>query len=437
MIQGTSSENITSIIDSQYNKNENSFFYKFLVEAHSILFNNNNDSEIIYNIRINIVNFIQAFIEEKNAPEKIIVIISNVFNPISMFEISVNILKKLYLKSIGEDIRKESTIEFDGEKSKLFIDKYFSDEDFFDNKEFELANSIFYYIKSLSNLNNKDALSIIECTKTYDEEKLINLRALKKKIIGKNDGNMKDNFIDPRYFEIFYVVRFFEAITKIIWVQGEDQKLAPQYVIFTVNPVVLYLSENTKTDFFKNTARGSRSSKLLDLMENTNYFLTEMKYSKDKLSNNKFINLLYGINFQYSNYLILLMTVIINLLIFGLAESKDSANNYRYIFKKVLPLGIIQTLFSFIFLIIMIITKFPLYFQIEEEKYYISHRIGKEENGKPGEITNIYEDGIGVMTRDKEIIITDIQLEGKKRELVKNYLNGVQNRHKLIGKTFN
>lgn len=64
-------------------------------------------------------------------------------------------------------------------------------------------------------------------------------------------------------------------------------------------------------------------------------------------------------------------------------------------------------------------------------------RIGKEENGKPGEITNIYEDGIGVMTRDKEIIITDIQLEGKKRELVKNYLNGVQNRHKLIGKTFN
>ena len=64
-------------------------------------------------------------------------------------------------------------------------------------------------------------------------------------------------------------------------------------------------------------------------------------------------------------------------------------------------------------------------------------RIGKEENGKPGEITNIYEDGIGVMTRDKEIIITDIQLEGKKRELVKNYLNGVQDRNKLIGKAFN
>ena len=63
-------------------------------------------------------------------------------------------------------------------------------------------------------------------------------------------------------------------------------------------------------------------------------------------------------------------------------------------------------------------------------------RIGKEVNGKPGEITNIYEDGIGVMTKDKEIIITDIQLEGKKREEVKSYLNGVQDKNKLIGKIF-
>lgn len=63
-------------------------------------------------------------------------------------------------------------------------------------------------------------------------------------------------------------------------------------------------------------------------------------------------------------------------------------------------------------------------------------RIGKEEKGKPGEITNIYEDGIGVMTKDKEIIITDIQLEGKKREEVKSYLNGVQDKNRLIGKKF-
>jgi len=63
-------------------------------------------------------------------------------------------------------------------------------------------------------------------------------------------------------------------------------------------------------------------------------------------------------------------------------------------------------------------------------------RLGNASKGKPGEIINIYDDGIGVMTKDKEIIITDIQLEGKKREEVKSYLNGVQDKNKLIGKTF-
>lgn len=63
-------------------------------------------------------------------------------------------------------------------------------------------------------------------------------------------------------------------------------------------------------------------------------------------------------------------------------------------------------------------------------------RIGTKVNGKPGEIISIYDDGIGVMTNDKEIIITDIQVEGKKREDVKSYLNGIQVKNKLIGKMF-
>jgi methionyl-tRNA formyltransferase len=63
-------------------------------------------------------------------------------------------------------------------------------------------------------------------------------------------------------------------------------------------------------------------------------------------------------------------------------------------------------------------------------------RIGKEANGNPGEIINIYEDGIGIMTSDKEIVITDIQVEGKTRELVKDYLHGIQDKNKLIGKIF-
>lgn len=63
-------------------------------------------------------------------------------------------------------------------------------------------------------------------------------------------------------------------------------------------------------------------------------------------------------------------------------------------------------------------------------------RIGKEINKTPGEIVNIYEDGIGVSTKDFEIILTDIQIEGKTREKVSEYLHGVQDKNKLIGKIF-
>ena len=64
-------------------------------------------------------------------------------------------------------------------------------------------------------------------------------------------------------------------------------------------------------------------------------------------------------------------------------------------------------------------------------------RIGTKTTGSIGEIVGIYEDGIGVRTKDSEIILTDIQVEGKTRELVKDYLNGIQDKNKLIGKIFN
>lgn len=52
---------------------------------------------------------------------------------------------------------------------------------------------------------------------------------------------------------------------------------------------------------------------------------------------------------------------------------------------------------------------------------------------KNGEIVRIYKDGFGVSTKDKELIITEIQPEGKKRILVKDYFNGLK-KEALLGK---
>ena len=59
-------------------------------------------------------------------------------------------------------------------------------------------------------------------------------------------------------------------------------------------------------------------------------------------------------------------------------------------------------------------------------------RIGSYDKCEPGKITNIYNDGIGVMCKDKEIIITKLKPSGKKEMLAKDYING-KKKENLLG----
>lgn len=71
----------------------------------------------------------------------------------------------------------------------------------------------------------------------------------------------------------------------------------------------------------------------------------------------------------------------------------------------------------------------------DEFKIYraeISER--KFTNKEIGEVTGLYKEGIGVMTLDGEIILTDIKPFGKKRMNAYSYINGLHN--SLIGKVF-
>ena len=71
---------------------------------------------------------------------------------------------------------------------------------------------------------------------------------------------------------------------------------------------------------------------------------------------------------------------------------------------------------------------------IEEVKVYasrISDKIYKDKT--PGEISNIYKDGIGVATKDGEIVILELKQFGKRRMNAKDYLNGID-KSKLLGK---
>lgn len=53
-----------------------------------------------------------------------------------------------------------------------------------------------------------------------------------------------------------------------------------------------------------------------------------------------------------------------------------------------------------------------------------------------GQIVELYKDGIGVKTSNGEIIITELQLEGKRRMLANEFMNGVVNKELLLGRMF-
>ena len=71
-------------------------------------------------------------------------------------------------------------------------------------------------------------------------------------------------------------------------------------------------------------------------------------------------------------------------------------------------------------------------FNNKRMKVYGSILTNIESKGKPGMIVSTDKNGIYVNTKDKQIILTDIKIEGKKRCLVRDYLNGIDKKL-LIG----
>ena len=56
-------------------------------------------------------------------------------------------------------------------------------------------------------------------------------------------------------------------------------------------------------------------------------------------------------------------------------------------------------------------------------------------NLKPGTIVNVDKDGIEVVTKDSSVLITELQLPGKKKVNIKDFINGIR-REDYIGKIF-
>ena len=146
-------------------------------------------------------------------------------------------------------------------------------------------------------------------------------------------------------------------------------------VLFTLEPSVQFLSENSKLEFYNKVPRDSRSSKLFAFMEHIDYFFIEISQNKKKISNNFILKFIHKINLNYFDAFIYCLTTLINLLIYSFAEYSDKTNDFNKLWKIIFPLGIVQLIITVISLFFWFITKFNLYYQIAKQKYLVSHHL--------------------------------------------------------------
>ena len=390
MVQGTKKEYLEIIADN-INKNENSVFITFLKKIRKLLLSNQNDSQCLYRVRRVLIDFIMCFLEEKNTPAKLIFNISSIFNPFQFIDTIGITMKKIFIKyKIKEEKQKLEVSEyknynFNSEMYRFFNFKYYHDSDFLKLPEFEFSNRMFQYIKLLAlEFNNYDAITITNSLSNiiiYDEQ------------INKS-SKMLDIF---KLSNFYYCIKFFEDITRSVYIFKEEETVR---VLFSINPLTIFLTNSAKVSFENYVNRETRYSKISFLLESCHYFQQEMLYNYDRSKRGFLSRFFINIDYQLIETLMFSITLIINLfMILFLKLDDDDANSLSSsnsihvnlsassidlsnslksimfpseVYYRILQyIAIINILVNFSIIICWLFNKYPLNYCIEKKKYLL------------------------------------------------------------------
>ena len=436
----------------------------FLNNIKPILMNDQSSSETLINVKNELANFLLAFLEEKKCPNNIKLLIINSFSPQGVLNIMCKTLKHLYIKLMDTGKNKNGRVQkktnytlnttistknffenvyghytkmktekTEGKKIKIIFDeklysyyvyKYFEDEEFSQCPEFLFTNTLFRYFKLIGlEHENEEAKKILDKVKTADESHLLEYYTRRKKQFTSNtniepfSNKMKDELRqDEHFFENYFTIKLFEAITRTIHVQEGNSDTR---VIFNLPPKINFLSKHTKEEFVNNVNRDNRHSKLLSLIEHSEYFKLEIIYNHHKSKESRFFKLINKLSFFTLGYLSYLYIAFINLYMviyfdndlkeypYVPAETCDGDIDSRLLLninndtnitssinqtiisnlerKSTDPLSNTSTILAalelslnLIFLILWIITKLPLSLKIESNKFFNNRLIIEE-----------------------------------------------------------
>ena len=338
------SKNTSESKESEFKLNDEEFNDPFQIFVNNILdliFDNQTQLELIFEIRNQLMQFFTAILEEKNCNEEVQKFIIKNFNLHKILNSIATILKTYYVEnkylgsvskclkeesfSFNEDAtinlstRNENTVaetkilndnvklnlnnieqikkvKFNQNIFNYLQKEYYNSEEFSKSNEFELANIFYKYIKLISvQGKNEEALELIKKVNKMDESSAHQKFSKLSKIERKNRspveiGNLINENIqkyDENFVEKFYIVKFFEKITETVEVRTEDANNRNQTVIFTKLPDIQYLSKETKIEFERTVIRTSETSKKNGLVEHIQLFMKVIRYNKKNRKTDK------------------------------------------------------------------------------------------------------------------------------------------------------
>jgi inositol 1,4,5-triphosphate receptor type 3 len=345
IIQGNKKELLSkNRVDNSKNKSNNLtlFTFKTFVSLDSeVLFNDTLISGPGFKIRLLLISFFIALLEEKTNKELQKIIMK--FLTLNKVLDSINFTMKNYFneqtkddpkfKDYYSDYSEKQIIQrefvFDHIIYSFFKHHYFHSEVSKVSKEFKLANNYYKYIKKISiNEKSPEAKDLIKKIEKMSESEAKKQFALfNKKIIKNNEiapinlTNEKEKSISISFIEHYYIIKFFESITKVVEIRL-PQEHRNVSVIFTVPCEMIHLTEMTKEEFVHNVDRTNENSKKCELVRNLPLFQLEIEYFKN-IKVNFIQKIILSIDFIYIQILMYLYaTIFLIIMLFTLEGYK-------------------------------------------------------------------------------------------------------------------
>ncbi len=345
IIQGNKKELLTKI-KSENSKNRTNnmtlFTFKNLISLVSeVLFNDTLISGPGFRTRLLLISFFIALLEEKTNKELQKIIMK--FLTLNKVLDSINFTMKNYFYEQTKDDQKFKTYYSDYSEKQInqrefifdhniysfFKYHYFHSEVSKVSKEFKLANNYYKYIKKISiSEKSPEAKDLIKKIEKLSESEAKNKFALfNKKLIKNNDiapinlTNEKEKSISISFIEHYYIIKFFESITKVVEIRLPQEQRNVN-VIFTVPCEMIHLTEMTKEEFVHNVDRTNENSKKCELVRNLPLFQLEIEYFKN-IKVNFIQRLILSVDFIYIQIIMYLYaTVFLIIMLFTLEGYK-------------------------------------------------------------------------------------------------------------------